>query len=165
MQNSAWIALLRHIPPAQQDQFMLVTASGIEIAIQSLLLIEQECVAIKGRLAGTQDAGRVFFIPYAQIDHLGFQKPIKDAEFTEIFGTLSLPSSAPPPPAPPPTTETNGHVQKLAPEEAPPTPAGTEPASAGPRPVIRSEVLERFRSRPGGPASSLTLPSPPTAQP
>src|SRR4051794_9451179 len=84
MQNSAWIALLRHIPIDQQGRFMLVTLSGTEVAIQSFLLIEQEFVTIKGRLSGSQDAGRVFFIPYAQIDYFGFSQQVKDTEFNEM---------------------------------------------------------------------------------
>jgi hypothetical protein len=146
MQNSAWIALLSHIPPEQQSRFMLVTSSGIEIAIQSFLLIEQECVAIKGRLAGSQDQGRVFFIPYSNIDNFGFSQPVKDVEFTELFGNLTLATEAPPP------VEVVANGQAQPPAEAADENAG-EPAAGGSRPVIRSEVLERFRSR-------LSFPSP-----
>ncbi len=150
MQNSAWIALLSHIPPEQQSRFMLVTAGGIEIAIQSFLLIEQECVAIKGRLAGSQDQGRVFFIPYANIDNFGFSQPVKDAEFTELFGTMTLTAEAPPPPPPPVVVVADAQPEPIP--ESPVENAG-ESANGGSRPAIRSEVLERFRSR-------LSFPSP-----
>jgi hypothetical protein len=152
MHSSAWIALLRHIPAEQQARFMLVTASGTEITVQSLLLIEKEFVVIKGRLSGTQDTGRVFFIPYANLDYFGFQQAVKDTEFAELFGTLSVPAAAEPPdPAPEPLPE----PEPPLPAVAPPAPA----AAAG-RPSIRSEVLERFRSRPPGAASSPNLPRP-----
>jgi hypothetical protein len=153
MQNSAWIALLRHIPAEQQSRFMLVTASGIEIAIQSFLLIEQECVAIKGRLAGSQDQGRVFFIPYANIDNFGFSQPVKDTEFTEMFNGLTLAAEAPPPAVPP----TNGQVAAAVELEPPAeTPEPVDESTDDSRPTIRSEVLERFRSR-------LSIPSPAAA--
>src|SRR5262245_49890491 len=126
MQNSAWVALLRHIPAEQQDQYMLVTVSGTEVAIQSLLRIEEGFVALKGRLAGSQEAGRVFFIPYEQIDYFGTQKPIKDTEFAEVFDSLVVPAADPDP--------NNGVAQ---PDPALPGNGVTREPS--PRPVIRSE--------------------------
>jgi hypothetical protein len=149
MQNSAWVALLKHVPAEQQSRFMLVTASGIEISIQSFLLIEPECVAIKGRLAGSQEAGRVFFIPYANIDYFGFSQPVKDSEFTEMFSGLELAETVPLAAALP----TNGH---LAAEELEPpaeAPEAADSSTGDSRPSIRSEVLERFRSR-------VSIPSP-----
>src|SRR5688500_11986339 len=96
MQNHAWVALLRHIPPDQHSQYMLVTTSGTDITVQSFLRIEQECVVLKGRLAGTQETGRIFFIPYDHIDYFGTQQPVKDTDFNEVFNSLVLPSAAPP---------------------------------------------------------------------
>jgi len=144
MRNCAWVALLRHIPPEKHNQFMLVTVNGTEIAIQTLLRIDQEFVALKGRLAGSQDAGRVFFIPYANIDYFGSFNPVKDADFHDTFGSLILPEAAAAPPAAP---------------AAPPADPGLVASvlsrpDSGPRPVIRSEVLDRYRSRP----SSAALP-------
>ncbi len=149
MQNSGWVALLKHIPIDQQSRFMLVTASGTEIAIASFLLIEQECVAIKGRLSGSQDAGRVFFIPYRHIDYFGFSQPVKDADFTDLFGNLTLPAQ---PPSPPPPEIIHQEAEPVVPEPEP-EPAISESSTSDSRPVIRSEVLERFRSR-------MSLPSP-----
>jgi hypothetical protein len=150
MQSSAWIALLRHVPPEQQSRFMLVTSSGTEIAIQSFLLVEQECVAVKGRLAGSQDAGRVFFIPYSNIDYFGFQQPVKDTEFTELFGGVTLTAETTP------AEDKPEIVQSAAPEPELPPDAPAESPS-GQRPAIRSEVLERFRSR-----VSISSPGAPT---
>jgi hypothetical protein len=146
MQSSAWFALLRHIPAEQHDQYMLVTVSGTEIAIQGLLLIEQEFVALKGRLSGSQEAGRVFFIPYAQIDYFGTQKPIKDTEFAEVFGSLVVPDGPYGPDGGPDGAD----------QEMPLGPSSMARNGSGPRPVIRSEVLERYRSRP---SSAAILPN------
>src|SRR5207244_1480992 len=109
--------------------------NGTEIAVQSLLRIEQEFVALKGRLSGSQDAGRVFFIPYANIDYFGSASPVKDVEFNETFGSLIVPAAAPAPVAAAPSDQ-----GVLA--GAPPRP------DSGARPIIRSEVLDRYRSRP-----------------
>ena len=118
----------------------LVTVSGTEIAIQGLLRIEQEFVALKGRLSGSQEAGRVFFIPYANIDYFGTLSPVKDSEFNETFGSLVVPATA--------AAAAPADLGVLA-----SAPARPEPT---PRPTIRSEVLDRYRSRP---SSAALLPN------
>jgi hypothetical protein len=138
MHNTAWVKLLRHIPASEQAKLMMVTTSGIEIAIQSFLRIDPECLALRGRLAGSTDGGRVFFVPYAHIDYVGFQQPLKESEFQELFGNLealgaTLPSAAvaaPPPPTNP--------VAPVAPTQVTPS---RNPST------IKSTVLEKFRSR------------------
>jgi len=156
MRSSVWAAMLRLIPPEQHNILMLVTMSGTEIALQTILRIDDEFLAFKGRLAGSQDAGRLYFIPLSNIDYFGYNRAVKDEEYTEIFGNLQVPphdvqptlmvaapaaapapTPAPPPPAPPPEPE-------------PPAPAAAPAAPVAPSrtaPQIKSEVLERFRSR------------------
>jgi hypothetical protein len=138
MQSSAWVALLRHIPDEQHNQLVLVTSPGTEICVQGLLRIDAEFVALKGRLAGSQEGGKLFFVPYVQIVYLGFQNPLKDSEFHEMFGGLHCPEAAEQEPAPPVAPSAS------VPEAAPGAPPGS---GSGVRPAIRSTVLERFRAR------------------
>lgn len=133
MHDAAWVKLLRYIPASEQSNLLLVTTSGREIAIQCLLRIDPECLALRGRLAGSTDAGRIFFVPYSQIDYFGFQQALKEAEFHELFGSLES-LSAPPPAAAPEATE------PAVPPPAHPTPPRTPIA-------IKSAVLEKFRAR------------------
>ena len=144
MQSSVWALLLRQVPAEQHHNLMLVTSGRTEIAIQSVLRIDHQFMAIKGRLAGSQDAGRVFFIPYNQIDYLGFQQPVKDSEFQEMFGGLTIPAPHEAAPA-----EPTRPAPALAPEPTPTPPTGARPATP-----IKSAVLERFRAR------SVTSPGP-----
>lgn len=140
MRDTAWMKLLRHIPASEQSKLMLVTTSGTEIAIQGLLRIDPECLALRGRLAGSTDSGRVFFVPYSSIDYFGFQQPLKETEFHELFASLETQAAAPPAeaPAPPPAAT----PEPVAPPQLPnhPTPP------RGPS-VIKSTVLEKFRAR------------------
>lgn len=125
MAHIAWERLLGQIPAKEQDGLMLMTNTHTEIAIQSILRLDADFLMIKGRLAGSQDAGRVFFIPYAHIDHLGFYRAVKDTEFDEMFAGLNAP---------------------------PPLPAiavAPEPPAEELKTPIKSAVLERFRSRGG----------------
>jgi hypothetical protein len=151
MHDGGWEALLKHIPPEQQSKYMLVTATGTELAVQSFLRIEKELVVLKGRPSGSQDQGRIFFIPYKNIDTFASAQITKDAEFAEMFDSFTFPVAAeapvftPPPAAP--------RVAEPEPEPAPPAPAtngnGQAPGTGSGVRRIRSEVLERFRKERG----------------
>src|SRR5579884_2840101 len=133
MHDAAWVKLLRHIPVHEHSNLMLVTTTGTEIAIQALLRIDPECLALRGRLAGSTDAGRVFFVPYAHIDYFGFQQPLKESEFHELFGKLESLSAEPP-------AATPERAERVVPNPAQLTPPRTPVA-------IKSVVLEKFRAR------------------
>lgn len=138
MKSSTWVALLQMLPPEQYNKLMFVTTAGIEIALQTILRIDQEFVAIKGRLAGSQDAGRVFFLPFSRLEYLGFQYAVKETEFQEMFGNLVIDDA----PA--------GEIPAGAVPPAGPALPGAPAAIVGPGRTptpIKSAVLERFRSR------------------
>src|SRR5690348_14838699 len=106
MAENAWATVLRQIPPEQHNQLMLVTAAGTEIAVQTILQTYPDFIAFKGRLAGSQDAGRLYFLPYQNVDYLGFVREVKDEEFVQMFAALDfgvaaeaapIPAEAPPP--------------------------------------------------------------------
>jgi hypothetical protein len=163
MDNLAWVAILQTIPADKLNQFTVVITGNTEITLQSVLRLDREFAVLKGRLSGSQDAGRVFFVPYGHMINLGTLYPIKDEEYEAIFGNLLIPDNAPAPllaaPVLAPTPEpvavygSNGH-------HGPNGFHGEPQPDSGVRASIRSEVLERFRSRPNGPASSPNLPNP-----
>jgi hypothetical protein len=154
--------MLRFLPPAQHDSLVLVTDNRTEIAVQTLLRVDEDFVAAKGRLAATQDAGRVYFIPYANINYVGFQREVKDAEFFEMFAGFD----APPGPATPPPAEAAAPPSPSAgPMEGRPAPADPSSAQAPgktPRP-LKSAVLERFRARNSNPGVVYRPPDAPVA--
>ena len=89
MQGSAWVQLLRLLPPEHLDKLMLITVNGTEINLQSVLRTDPDYLTIRGRLAASTEAGRVFFIPYDQICLLGYKEGIPEAKIQEMFGTGS----------------------------------------------------------------------------
>jgi hypothetical protein len=154
MLAQTWISLFRHIPPDRHPQFSVVTTNGTEISIQLILRLEADFAIIKGRLSGSQDAGRVFFIPYASIDTFSFTNPVKESDVADLFDSLKF-DAAVPVPAPAPVVP----EPPIAPSaRTPPPPSRPSDSGSGPRPAIRSEVLERFRN--GRPSSSASLPRP-----
>jgi len=156
MEGNAWCILLQQIPVEQQNKMMVVTAAGTEISLQAILQTYPGFVALKGRLSGSQDAGRVFFLPYKNIDYLGFQREVKDEEFFEMFGGLNLAVLATPEVA----AAAVPQPEPLPPEPAPALPeVQSEPVAVSPSNsvstrtplAIKSAVLEKFRLRAGGP--------------
>jgi hypothetical protein len=158
MQSAAWAALIRHIPPGVHDNLMLVTHSGTEMSLNAIIRIDHEFMAVKGRLSGSQDTGRIFFIPYSEIDYLGFQKAVKETDFQEMFGGLIMPEPAAVPAVPVAAAETPPEPVPVASEPQPVPQEETAPAPARQPVPIKSAVLERFRARSNGPASSPNLP-------
>src|SRR5438105_11082811 len=93
MQSMPWIALLKKIPAEQHNQLVLVTSSGIEMAIQIILVLDGECLVFKGRLSGCQDAGRLFYVPFDRIDYVGFNRVISEDEFKAWDGDIPAASA------------------------------------------------------------------------
>jgi hypothetical protein len=149
MQNLAHATFLRHLPPALQDGLSIKTKSGTLISLQTILRIDHEFVAIKGRISGTQDAGRVFFVPYDQIDHFYYQKELREEEFNAAFEGLRMPdpTAAVPPPVDAPVDE-----EDLS--------ANSAPINRPTAIPIKSAILERFRSRSGSSSPGTSSRSP-----
>jgi hypothetical protein len=151
MQSAAWKAIFNRIPREHHEILMVVTSIGIEINVKSIQLLEPDYVVIRGRLGGTTDAGRVFFVPYDQINYLTFNKEIKEEQVAEMLGT-----EAPPPRAPIPDGE--GILQAAAEaaaataKEEPAPPPPPEPAKTAPpgKMALLERIRARVRPRPDG---------------
>ena len=85
MQSRTWIGLLKRIPPELHESLIFVTSIGTEISAQSVLRMEDEYIVIRGRLAGTTDIGRIFFIPFEDINHVLVQKEMKETDVQSLF--------------------------------------------------------------------------------
>src|SRR5262245_33947046 len=94
MQNTDWIELVHLIPPEQQNILVLTTVSGIDLNIDVILRTEPSVLVFRGRVQGSQDDGRVFFLPYRQIDFLTMNRFVRENEIQEMFAKAA-------PPAPP----------------------------------------------------------------
>jgi hypothetical protein len=152
MHSRAWINLLRRIPPEKQDILSLVTSAGTEISIQNIFRTEDDYLVLRGRLAGTTDAGRVFFIPYDQINYLGFQQEVREVEVHALYGDPSTAPTVQAEPAPPVTQEpASDSATGTASQSAAATVPGSR-SGAGKTPLRLSlpgkeALLERLRAR------------------
>src|SRR5205085_2679930 len=80
MQGPGWVSVLRRIPPQHHDNLVVVTATGMEIMIRAIVRLEEEFVILRGRMAGSTDAGRVLVLPFDQINYLGFNKTMTEVD-------------------------------------------------------------------------------------
>jgi hypothetical protein len=142
MQNNAWVELLRQVPPKLHQNLLVMTAVGNEIAVQDIVRLEPEYLVIRGRLAGTSDLGRAFFIPFDRIIYIGFQKPVLPTELYGMYG------AAPPEPRvesqPAAATAPTDAEQSDAP---PAGGAGAAVHATPPQGINRTELLQRIKSR------------------
>jgi hypothetical protein len=148
MQSPTWIALFQRIPVDQHANLLIVTSIHDELAVQEIVGLEPEYMAIRGRKTGMAEVGGGFYlVPYNQIVYLAFQRPVKEAEIRRIYGTGE--DGAGPQPAalrsPEPAALPPEELVPLAPEPTPP-PEGTK---SGERPVgsAKAALLERLRAR------------------
>lgn len=150
MQAAVWKSLLQRVPEPLHASLMVMTAAGTEINIQTIVHMDEDVLVLRGRLAGSTDMGRIFFIPYEGLDHVGFYKEVADASLRDILGLA--------PPAPPAVA--SAPVEAAAPAAPPPPPAAPTaelPAAATPAPdkdssprvrlPSKGEILERLRLR------------------
>jgi hypothetical protein len=162
MQHATWIELLRMIPPEQHDSMVVVTTVGTEITFQAVLRVEPEYVVIRGRLSGTTDTGRVFFLPYDQINYLAFFREVPESQIRDLYRES-------------PQAASDAAGGETAAEEAPPTeatlPGGAPTPTAQPKtpapdvgraplrsPLLgKTRLIERLRAR----AQPGTTPRPP----
>src|SRR5438552_14269741 len=110
MRSNFWVSVLQLLPEQYHAKLLLVCSSGHEVNIGSIFRMEEDYMIIRGRLAGSTDAGTFVFIPYAQINYIGFREEIKEVEMIKVFGEAGAPAAAPPPvaaaPAAPPPAAT-----------------------------------------------------------
>ncbi|MFO0807459.1 MAG: hypothetical protein U0746_02440 [Gemmataceae bacterium] len=97
MTNHDWIELFRMIPKDQQNTLVLTTLSGMDLAIEQVLRTELSFLVFRGRVVGNTDEGRVFFLPYRQIDFLQINRVVKEVEVRELFGEKPAETNGAPP--------------------------------------------------------------------
>src|SRR3954463_2713359 len=96
MQNNEWIDVFRVVPVEQHNTLVLTTPSGVDLTVESILRRDPTVMVFRGRVSGSTDDGRVFFLPYRQIDFVQINRFMKEAEVVEMFE-----KAAPPPPPKP----------------------------------------------------------------
>ena len=90
MLGPSWIALFERIPAKYHDTLALSLVTGAEIIMQSVLRLESDFAILRGRMAGSTDAGRVIILPYDQIVNAAFTKRMLEPEVKAVFGEIMV---------------------------------------------------------------------------
>lgn len=77
--------MLRVIPPDQINQITLVLNNRSEVAVDMFFRFESNFLVLRGRVAGTTDEGRAFFIPYDQMVYFRIERVVNLIELQAIF--------------------------------------------------------------------------------
>ena|SRR5438105_4258013 len=145
MKAASWKALLRRIPREHHHNLMVMTTVGVEFAIQAILRIDEEYIILRGRLSGSTDTGRSFFIPYDQINYLGFQRAVGEETIYGYYGETPPAAIAVTPVGDPDATPTEAlpaaelPISEVAPESEPDSKRAPLPG--------KEALLQRLRSR------------------
>jgi hypothetical protein len=86
MISEDWIEILRVIPEEQHNTLVVTTLTGVDLNIEVVLRAEPTYLCFRGRVSGQTDDGRVFFLPYRQIDYLQINRIVKETEIRAMFG-------------------------------------------------------------------------------
>jgi hypothetical protein len=86
MQNHDWIELVGLIPEDQRNKLVLTTMTGVDLNVELVLRLEKDYIVFRGRISGITDEGRVFFVPYRQIDYMQMNRQVKEAEIHDLYG-------------------------------------------------------------------------------
>jgi mannose-6-phosphate isomerase-like protein (cupin superfamily) len=89
--NAEWVKLISRVPEAHREILTLMMRSGTEIALQTVLRTDDHFVVVRGRLSGTTDQDRIFFVPYDQIVYAGFTRPVPLPIIAGMFGENPAP--------------------------------------------------------------------------
>lgn len=145
-ENQAWIALFRRIPAALHDALALGLATGAEIVLQKIVKLEPDFMIIRGRLAGTQDSGRIVMVPYNKLTFVAIPKFLPDAEVEAIFGKGAPPALADIPSA---AVEDAAIGSEVPAENADTQPEATETQAVRKKPEQASKtvLLAKLRDR------------------
>ena len=147
MQGSSWMALLEKVPAQQLDNLLFITSNGTGIAVKGIVRAENEYVVVRGRLLGAaEEGGGFFFVPYDQINYVGFQRQIKEAVIQSMYDGKAPPTKLGSTSQPEAAEAADGPIMP-APAPAP-TPS-PDSDSGAPKPAApgKAALLERLRAR------------------
>jgi len=139
MQGSSWTSVLAMIPAEQHSKLVVITHNNSEIHLQGILHQEPEFFVVRGRLAASTDAGRVFILPFDQVHYIAFRDAMKESDVLAMMGVPGAAAAAKTPDAPTAAATDTAEAEATS-------PAVPEPARKhGSGQISKAALLERLR--------------------
>ena len=86
MEPQEWMEIFARFTPEQQNDLVLVLKNGGEINVDLIVRYEMAYMVVRGRVAGTDNEGRMFFVPYEQLTCMLIDKVTKVTEVQILYG-------------------------------------------------------------------------------
>jgi hypothetical protein len=135
MTNQEWISMLRVIPEEDQNALVLVLQNGCEISVDTLFHFQTNFLILRGRVGGTIDEGRAFFVPYDQMLYFRIERITNLSDLRQLMTAPGLAAAVVP--------ETSLLAVPVPP---PPAPAAPEPPGVTDATANRNALLDRIRA-------------------
>lgn len=88
MKREQWVNIFQKLPESMHDQVAFSLSTGIDVFNQRFLLYGDEFLLIRGRLGGTDEAERIFMVPWDELRMIFFSRPIEDDILVKMFGEI-----------------------------------------------------------------------------
>jgi hypothetical protein len=140
MRREDVLDLIKRLPPVDHTKVVFVLHSGISINMDMLFRSEPEYLVIRGREAGTNDDGRAFFLPFAEVASVKIERVVKISDLMTMYGVPITAEDE--------DTLLTASAEAATPSgSASPSTAPTAPAPAmDPAAIARQNLLERIRA-------------------
>lgn len=90
MEAASWKSIFESIRVEDQRFLVVRTVDTLEIAVELISRVENEVVLIKGRIAGSADARRIFIIPYDKLAAIYVNRVVANEEVALFSPSISL---------------------------------------------------------------------------
>ncbi|MBX9654716.1 hypothetical protein K2Y11_13955 [bacterium] len=90
MEAASWKSIFESIRVEDQRFLVIRTIDTLEIAVELISRVESEVVLIKGRIAGSADARRIFILPYDKLAAIYVNRVVANEEVALFSPSISL---------------------------------------------------------------------------
>ncbi len=90
VEAAGWQKFFQGIRPDDQLTLVIRTTDMLEISVEGISRVEDEVILVRGRVAGTADARRVFIIPYDRLSSVYVNRPVALEEVDLFSPSVSL---------------------------------------------------------------------------
>jgi hypothetical protein len=85
MTTQEWQNLFKMLPEHEHHQLVLTTTTNTDLTVERVFKIEPTYICFRGRMSGTIDTGRLFFVPYSQLTFFRIERIVKETEVRAIY--------------------------------------------------------------------------------
>jgi hypothetical protein len=90
LEAAGWQKLFQGVRTDDQMTLVIRTTDALEISVEGIARVEDEVILVRGRVAGTADARRVFIIPYDRLSSVYVNRPVAIEEVDLFSPSVSL---------------------------------------------------------------------------